>query len=163
MSPTQPSTPFVRASPSGDGEGAPAALGRILAFAVAALLLVGSVTAGRTYVWCVVMERTMSACCMAPEHGDALAPGQLEHPEVSRSCCEQRTADDLAKARAPGAPFEVPPPLATLAPAVQPIDLSATSVALLRAPRPALRPDCPIRAGPSAASDTCVRLQVFRC
>jgi hypothetical protein len=135
---------------------------RAVALALAVLLFVGSACAGRTYLWCVAMDRAMSACCTAGDD-DELAPGVDGHPGISHPCCERHRTGDLAKAQVPPSPLEVPPPLAILAPALPPAAPPVRPARRVQVSRPAPRLDRPIRAGPGAALAAAVRLQVFRC
>jgi hypothetical protein len=159
-----PSSPPIKSPAQGRPCGSlRVGLGRVAALAVAVLVLVSTATAGSTYLWCAAMGRAMSVCCTAGDHDDELAPGQDEHVRLSRPCCERRTTGDRTKARIHRSQSEVPPPLATLAPALLPIERPAPRASLVQAPLPAPRPGSPIRAGPGVALDACIRLQVFRC
>ena len=134
------------------------ALRRLAALVVAALVLTGALTAGRPYVWCVMMERAMDACCCALSHDDASEPGG---PEISASCCEDRALGKLAEARLGASPIELP--AATAAePSTPPAVVIARAPSFVRPHVAARVRAAPIRAGPTA-TDTCVRLQVFRC
>lgn len=134
------------------------ALRRLLAVAVSALLLVTSLSAGRAYLWCSMMERAVDACCCEPE-GDG---DEHDGPQLHAGCCEDHALGKLATA-SPAAPaLEIPPALAaTIAP---PAPMLRAAVAVPLAPRAsAAACTSPIRAGPSRATDACARLQVFRC
>jgi hypothetical protein len=126
--------------------------------AVAALLLVTSLSAGRAYLWCSMMERAVDACCCEPaSDGD-----EHDGPQLHPACCEDHALGKLATA-SPGAPaLEIPAALAaSLAP---PAPMPRAAVAVPFAPQAATALcAAPIRAGPPRAQDTCVRLQVFRC
>jgi len=135
------------------------ALRRLFAVAVSALVLIASLSAGRAYLWCSMMERAVEACCCEPE-GDG---EEHEGAQIHAGCCEDRAIGTLAKASpAAATAVEIPPALpAALAP---PAPALRAVVAEPAAPQ-ARATACasPIRADPSRAADTCVRLQVFRC
>lgn len=131
---------------------------RAAAFAVALLALSSALFAGKPYLFCVMMERSVEACCCAPDEPDS------DSPEARAACCESHAGGDLAKARAAhDVALEVPSAA-----------LSGTAPCL-KAPRTTrplshtldTSPNLPIgnqiRAGPSKALDACVMLQVFRC
>jgi hypothetical protein len=135
---------------------------RLLAVAVAALVLVGALGAGRTYLWCSMMEQRVETCCCAAERGD----GEREEDkgsELQNGCCASHSHDAVTVARVSTGLLEIPPAVVVLA-----APLPTIAIPFLvrsHAPRspsgaPRMRP---IRAGPRHASATCAQLQVFRC
>jgi hypothetical protein len=137
----------------------------VAALATAALVLAGALFSGQSYLFCRMMERTVTACCCAPDPGQAASSGDAS-ATIHRDCCESRSGADAAKGSVLSAAHEVPPATpGALAPALPPVTTApAIPRSGARAEQAALRP--PIRAGPGSgghASDTCVRLQVFRC
>jgi hypothetical protein len=130
---------------------------------VAALVLTSTLVAGRAYLWCSMMAASVETCCCPAEH-DELGLGDHERsPEVENGCCQGHAHDDLTKGHVAADTLEVPPALparAAAAPAiVVPTPLASYPPA---SPARASRAS-PIRAGPRPASDTCARLQVYRC
>ncbi|APR87576.1 hypothetical protein A7982_12925 [Minicystis rosea] len=139
------------------------ALHRMFAITVAALVVVSALTAGRSYLWCSMMERAVEACCCEPEHDAFEAPAGGE-PEVHSACCEDRLHAAFDKARVSRAAVEVPDvlPVSVAAPAI--VRASASAAPAFAPARPSARVRAgPIRAGPRSAAETCVRLQVFHC
>lgn len=141
--------------------GANGALGRRLTALVAALLVLsGAVGAGRTYLWCSMMERAVEACCCEPgRDGDE----DRSAPEIGAACCEDHAVGELAKARVAANVIDVPDAVVgaiALPPAAPPPIAAPPLAAPLRA---SLTRASPIRAGPLRAAETCARLQVFRC
>ncbi|MFT3765451.1 MAG: hypothetical protein QM820_08055 [Minicystis sp.] len=133
---------------------------KLFAITVAALVVVGALTAGRSYLWCAMMERAVEACCCEPEDDGATEHGA----EIHSACCEDHLHAGLDKARVGASTIEIP--------AAMPADLAPPSVSLAAlTPAPSFAPPRaratararPIRAGPTSAADTCVLLQVFRC
>lgn len=160
---TPPTELRRRPRPSGDGRSARAVMARVVAACLAALLLVAAFTTGRSYIWCSMTERATDACCCAPTSDDDEADSTDAKLRVG--CCEHEAYGQLAPARVgvdaldPLAtmPVGMPaPPPAIIVPA-RPVD------SYIRVAAPAPLRASPIRAGPRTASDTCVRLQVFRC
>lgn len=155
--------PAARRSRNASGGRANAAFSRFLALVAAALVLVASLTAGRSYLWCSMMERAVEACCCDVEHAADEAPVD-ERSEIRNACCEDRALGDLAKARAAADAPELP--AATLAALPTPAIAVAVPMAAARfVPGRAPGSICasPIRAGPRSAAQNAVRLQVFRC
>lgn len=144
--------------------GAPRAfVQRLFALVAATLVLVGSLTAGRSYLWCSMMERAVEACCCDVEHAADEAPAD-EGSEYKNACCQDHALGDLDKARvaadAPDLPdamlAALPPPLITVAAAIP-------AARFVPARAPSSISARPIRAGPPTAAQTAVRLQVFLC
>ena len=135
---------------------------RAAALAALVVVLSSALLSGQSYLFCLMMERPVEACCCAPE-ASTLGDAPVFHPEIRNGCCESRAGAELAKARVATTASEVPPAtLSTIArlPALAAIPRARTSSRVGRAVP--LR-SSQIRAGPWAASDTCVRLQIFRC
>lgn len=131
-----------------------------LALCAALLLLVSALGAGRTYLWCAMMERAVEACCCDPaREGDEGPAGT----EIHAACCEDRAVAEADKARVAAGAIELP--AAVLVGIVGPQSISSRASSPIVAPRlPTARaPQNPIRAGPLRAADIAVRLQVFRC
>ncbi|MFO0757771.1 MAG: hypothetical protein U0359_14850 [Byssovorax sp.] len=148
-------------SPAGERSRARALLSRLGALALAAIVLASLLTAGRTYLFCSMMDRVVDACCCAPE-----TDGEDTHdgPALKVGCCEDRVHGDIAQGNLAAGDVEVP--VALPASAVLPAVIVAQVLrapALLDTERPAVLPASPIRAGPRTASEACVYLQVFRC
>lgn len=140
-----------------------AALRRILAAATIALVTLSALGVGRTYLWCAMMEQRVERCCCTPDRsGDE--PGDDEGPGIQNGCCEEQAASTPAVGNVSANLLEVPAAL-PVTEAAPPVTLATTarvpSFDRLADP-PGVRAR-PIRAGPASASDTCVRLQVFRC
>ena len=136
---------------------------RAAALAALVVVLSSALLSGQSYLFCLMMERPVEACCCAPEPAPEGVSDPAEHPEVRSGCCESRGGAELAKGRVAATASEVPPAtLSTIArlPALAVIPRAQTSSRVGRAVP--LR-SSQIRAGPWAASDTCVRLQIFRC
>jgi hypothetical protein len=129
-------------------------------------VLVGTLSAGRTYLWCSMMERYVKACCVETEHADATQPGverpEDAHPHLDSGCCEKHAQDGLTVAPVPSGDVDIPPPVVA---AVVPAPVLTAAICIAPCPAVHARPNHarPIRAGPGTASATCVRLQVFRC
>jgi len=145
------------------GHSARAVMARAIAACLATLLLVATLTGGRSYVWCSMTERAGDACCCAPAADAGGTPSG--DAELRVGCCEHEALGTLAPARVGGDALD---PLATM-PAAMPAPPPAILVPPApvdswdRVAAPPLLRATPIRAGPRTASDTCVRLQVFRC
>jgi hypothetical protein len=138
-------------------------LRRLFAFVAAALVLVGSLTAGRSYLWCAMMERAVEACCCDVEHAADEAPAD-ERSEIRNACCEDRAYGDLDKARVSAGALDLSAAMIAALPAPAVIVAVSTPAARFvptRAPSSVCA--SPIRAGPRTAAQTAVRLQVFRC
>ena len=136
------------------------ALGRrLVALVSAVLLLSGALGAGRSYLWCSMMEEAVEACCCDPaREGD-----ETRTSEIRAACCEDHAIGEITKARVVVDTIAVPdalPATIAVAEAISPIAIAPPFAAPRSAP--AMR-GSPIRAGPNRAVDTCVRLQVFRC
>jgi hypothetical protein len=140
---------------------------RLFALCLAAVVLVGTLTAGRTYLWCAMMEQRVAASCCAAERPDIERPN-VERPDDARphlgnGCCERHGQDGLTVAPVPSGDADILPSVAaTVVPAPVP------TVAVRILPYPPVVPARPsharpIRAGPGTASAACARLQVFRC
>jgi hypothetical protein len=135
---------------------------RLFALCLAALVLVGTLAAGRTYLWCSMMEQRVETCCCAAERGD----GEREEDkgsELRNGCCASHSHDALTVARVSTDLLEIPPAVVVLA---APVPALAVVIPV-RSHAPS-SPSCaartrPIRAGPRHASATCAELQVFRC
>jgi hypothetical protein len=147
-----------------------------------AVLLSAFFAAGRSYLWCVPMQRVMEASCCG-DRGDAQntaasrgAPVNAwglradepryapKPPAVRASCCEARALEALPQAalRVPQA-APMPPALAAVLLPLSPV--LARPAMVPRAPgAPSARAaHAPIRAGPGSPSARCSLLQVFRC
>lgn len=133
---------------------------RLCALGVAALVILGTLSAGRSYLWCSMMEQPVEACCCAAERAET---GAEATPELRNGCCEKHHAEALLKGHVP-ATLEVPASLpAAPLPAPPVLAAPVPAPSLSYAPPSCLRRAGFIRAGPWAPSDLCVRLQVFRC
>src|SRR5438045_2079193 len=75
---------------------------RGLAAALCVLVAVAALLSGRSYLWCLALERPMEACCCAPSQ-PGLATSD-EQATVRASCCDARTIAALP--RCEGARFE---------------------------------------------------------
>jgi hypothetical protein len=139
---------------------------RLAAFFLAAVMLLGALTAGRSYLWCSMMAQAVEACCCEPAGEDDGAPvGDARGgARLHAACCERHGYGDVARGSFAADKLEVPDAM--------PVTLAAPPVLLAPpVPAPSLVPATvlasacggAIRAGPWAASDTCIRLQVFRC
>lgn len=130
---------------------------RALALAAASLVLVSTLFSGRFYLFCLMMERPVEACCCAGEPSDESAP------ELRNGCCESRGTGEQLKGHMAAAAFDVPP--ATLGAFVEepPAVRVVPRIVPARVTLPAPRRDNPIRAGPRHAAQACIELQVFRC
>jgi hypothetical protein len=150
-------TPPPRSPTRGETETLRGAGRRLFALCLAALVLMGALTAGRTYLWCSMMEQPVDARCCVTE------PTDVTGSELRSGCCETRGHDEIAMARVPSGGVEIPPAVVAIAPPAPALSV-AISVASY-SPTPHLRAvrTSHIRAGPGAASATCVKLQVFRC
>lgn len=168
-----PTSPRRRSRPPITGRGAHGAravMARVAAACLAALLLVATLTSGRSYLFCAMAERAVDACCCEPvrvvhlhaQDGDEDAGRAAQ---LGMGCCHSEAYGEIARGHiglgaldllaAPPATALPPAPIFTAPPA--PADARA------RVASPPLPRAAPIRAGPRTASDTCVRLQVFRC
>jgi hypothetical protein len=137
---------------------------RLGALCVIALFVTASVTSGKAYLWCVPMQQARHDCCCDAAHGPDQELRLGEYPTIRESCCDSQVIGELPAARVPPPVDGVPPALVT-AVGVLPV--------LVEPPRglaqrwtslpPRLRRYGPTRAGPRSASDTCIKLQVFRC
>jgi hypothetical protein len=136
---------------------------RLFALVAATLVLVASLTAGRSYLWCAMMERAVEACCCDVEHAADEAPAD-ERSEIRNACCEDRAFGDLDKGRVSASTPDLPDAMiaALPAPAVI-VAASITAARFVPARAPSSVCASPIRAGPRTAAQTAVRLQVFRC
>ncbi len=145
--------------------GTRAVLRSLLALGLAAVVLAGALSAGRTYLWCSMMQRSVETCCCAPDAPTAAETMREPRTEIRSACCESRDVGDLTSAVSPSPALEVPPtaPASPAPAAVLPIVTRATALVGAWAPPPRTAPVRAIRAGPRGAPDTCVRLQVFRC
>jgi hypothetical protein len=135
---------------------------RLVALCAAVVLVAGSLASGRAYLWCVPLQQAMHDCCCPPEQH---APVD-EQPAVRRVCCDVQIAGDLPVVRVPPPGTGLPASGALLASFILPAPPAEPARRL--AQRPTSRPPRslrygPTRAGPSFASDTCIRLQIFRC
>jgi hypothetical protein len=139
-------------------------LRRVLASCLAALVLVATLTAGRPYLWCSMMERRVEACCCKGEEDGTLASPD-QGPEIQNGCCEGRDHDELSKARVVTDGMDIPPvtPSSSRAPGPMLVRNRFAQASLGPAPDVARGRTAPIRAGPRCATESCVRLQVFRC
>ena len=135
---------------------------RGLAAALAVVVTVATLLSGRSYLWCLTMERPMSACCCASSQAPSDIEASDAGPTVRSSCCDSRRVGALP--RTDGARIET-----AAVPAATVSTMPGTMVApfVMRAATPSApqqsRQFLEIRAGPRSASDACVRLQVFRC
>lgn len=133
------------------------------AWILAVVVVSAALMAGRSYLWCVPMQRTMTSCCEGSADPAALDGAA---PSVRRGCCDGRTVGALPAAASQGAVLSLPSAaLAFVTLAAQPALLSvaprrdaARELGALASARAG-----PIRAGPTRASRTCAALQVFRC
>lgn len=136
---------------------------RLFALAAAALVLVGSLTAGRSYLWCSMMERAVEACCCDVEHAEGESPAD-EGSEIKNACCEDRALGDLDKARVAADALELPDAAPAALPAPTVIVAAAIPAArFVPARAPSSICPSPIRAGPRSAAENAIRLQVFLC
>jgi hypothetical protein len=141
-----------------------AAARKLLALGGALLVLVSTLTAGRSYLWCAMMQQTVDRCCCEPEPtANASEAGPDSAPGAEAGCCEHQGIESTAPGSVASAPIELP--------AVAPVDTRGTPAVVTAASAPvAARPVVaqlvrarPIRAGPATGSDICIRLQVIRC
>jgi hypothetical protein len=133
---------------------------RFVALCAAVVLVAGSLASGKAYLWCVPLQQAMHDCCCAAERQ---APVD-ELPTVRRVCCDVQTVGDLPTVRVPPQTPGVPPALLTgsvLPPA--PVEPARTFPQRLASRPPRSVRYGLTRAGPSFASDTCIRLQILRC
>jgi hypothetical protein len=131
-----------------------------LVLSLLAAFLVASTVLGKTYLWCVPMQRVMTTCCMHADDDESTAP-PLE-PSIQAECCESCSIDALPVADA----AEVQPDLtfpATWVPAPSIREAHCMAPSFPGAEALAVRRREGIRAGPTCASDRCVTLQVFHC
>ena len=135
---------------------------RLVALCSAAVVLVGALAAGKSYLWCSMMQASVETCCCSPEPS-VLDEGASERPELRSACCEHRAHDDLATVRLPTIALDVPPGLRTGFVVADASTTMAGRVSALAPAAPSRAGGATIRAGPSTATETCVRLQVFRC
>jgi hypothetical protein len=109
-----------------------------------------------------MMEQRVETCCCGPE----ARPGEersAAQAELRSGCCESQHGSEVSAGIASSQAIDVPPALPAtdlsyanpLSSVMRPAHQLASTSLQWRAR--------PIRAGPRAASDTCVRLQVFRC
>lgn len=149
-------------SPAGERSRARAVASRLGALWLAAIVLAGVLTAGRTYLFCSMMERVVDACCCDPAvDGDDAQPGGAT---IKVGCCEDRVHGDIAQGNLGAGDVEVPAALLTVT-ALAPVIVSPAPAAAahVSARAPAVLSTSPIRAGPRTASEACIHLQVFRC
>jgi hypothetical protein len=135
---------------------------RLFALCLAALVLVSTLAAGRTYLWCSMMEQRVETCCCASERSDVERGGDTR-PELRSRCCETHGEDALTAAGIFSSAIEIPPAVVAVAPPAPALTVAIPSASYAPVlPQRAVRTS-PIRAGPRTASATCARLQVFRC
>jgi hypothetical protein len=135
---------------------------RIFVLAVAAVVLAATIGAGRTYLFCTMMQERVDRCCCTPERDEAdLTPSDA--PSIEAGCCEDHATGALALGSTSPAGLDVPAglPAAIEVPLV--VSTAPPAPRFERQPAAAVLAASPIRAGPRTASDACVRLQVFRC
>jgi hypothetical protein len=136
-------------------------LRRVFALCLAATVLTATLSAGRAYLWCSIMQERVETCCCEPgQSADEGHAGQ----ELRSGCCESKHSALLGTGITASKPLEVPAAL----PAMSVLQTEPALVAVERSPRRASETavgsrERPIRAGPCSASEVCVRLQVFRC
>jgi hypothetical protein len=136
---------------------------RVLAFVLAALVIITVLASGKTYLWCASMQRAMDACCCAGDATARLVPADEGATLQPPCCCESREARAVSKAQAPAPPVPVPPAVMTAVLAVIPAAPARPVTAFAPKALPRIGRYCSTRAGPRSASDTCIQLQVFRC
>jgi hypothetical protein len=135
---------------------------RLFALCLAAVVLVGALTAGRTYVWCSMMQQRVTTCCCAAERSD-VERREDTRPELRSRCCETHGEDALTVAGTFSGAIEIPPAVVAVAPPAPAPTVAIPSASYAPVlPQRAVRVS-PIRAGPRTASATCAKLQVFRC
>ncbi len=133
----------------------------VAAFALAAVVLGTAVLAGRTYLWCVAMDRPMPDCCCRQVLGRSEAPRQ--GPAVERHLFDYRTIAGVGQPVAPARDARPAPSAAAfvvIAPDVPRIP------AQIRAERtPNLRRTARPRSGadPPPPQRARALLQVYRC
>lgn len=137
---------------------------RLLALCSALILLVGTLMAGRSYLWCAMMQQTVESCCCEPEPATDGAEARSESaPGVETGCCEHRSSEGATPGSVASDVLELPA-AAPVDSGTAPFSISAERASVTTQPIVAqLLRARPIRAGPATASDTCIRLQVFRC
>jgi hypothetical protein len=133
---------------------------RLLALVLVTVVAVASALSGRSYIWCVPMQRVMEAACeVEHEHEDTGASS------VRGACCETRQIDGLPRAEPrPDLPI-VAPAVMILASPVSPPPMNVPplwSAEPVDASRPRARYGAS-RAGPCSSAARCAVLQVFRC
>jgi hypothetical protein len=136
---------------------------RLGALCLLTLFVTASIISGKTYLWCVPMQQAMHACCCARADGTEPDVRPSELPAVRESCCISQVVGELPVAPIP--PVEAVPPVPStfvVVPKglVEPPPVLAQRSSFLP---PRLRRYGPTRAGPCSASDSCIKLQVFRC
>jgi hypothetical protein len=133
---------------------------RLFALALVVSVALAAALSGRSYLWCVPMQRVMATACLEDEHPDEDAHA----PTMRAPCCEMRALGELPRADTRPELPHVAPAVMTLA-SVLPIGVEAhrfPSAQLTSAPRTIARHG-PIRAGPCSSAARCIALQVFRC
>jgi hypothetical protein len=129
---------------------------RVFALALLVSVALAAVFSGRTYIWCVPMQKVVEHACQEEEDEGA------EGPSV-HACCETHQVAELPhSAPRPELP-SLPPTVVALA-SVPAIVYAPRRWSLIpvREARPMARYG-PSRAGPCSSSARCVALQVFRC
>ncbi len=129
-----------------------------------ALLLTASFAAGRSYFWCVPMQQVVTSCCCPGGDDEPTSVDRDEAPRLKSGCCDARIAPDLpVTAQAEAGPAELPP-ASFVAVVLHAPETPSPVLSTTAPPAPPVEARFgPIRAGPSSASDTCIRLQSFRC
>jgi hypothetical protein len=153
-----------RALPAGGARVAKRVVAQLFAWALVALVVTASLTSGRSFLWCAMMERAVEACCCDPVEDDHEA-SEDGRATLHAGCCEHQTLAEAAPARVS---VDAPEPLATMPVALPsapvPTVVAATRVeASARRAAPSWLRARPIRAGPETAREIAARLQVFRC
>jgi hypothetical protein len=137
---------------------------RLLGLVVTALVLVSTLGAGRTYLWCTMMQERVESCCCASAESERDA-GRDQAPTVQNGCCEDHATPAVDLGSVPSDLIEMPaalpaPPLGAPVVVAAPARAAPSVSQAVASLNPRARP---IRAGPRSAADTAIRLQVFRC
>jgi len=137
---------------------------RLGVLCIVALFVTASVASGRAYLWCAPMQQGMHDCCCDADRGTSQDPRHGESPTLRKSCCDSQVISELPAARIPPPADGVPPALAmnVVAPSVLVEPLRVLERRALDRQACAQRYG-PTRVGLRSSSDTCIKLQVFRC
>jgi hypothetical protein len=136
-------------------------LARFVALCVAAVVLVGTLTAGHTYLWCSMMQQRLETCCCETRRSELEAPA-IGQSQIENGCCQQYHTGGIDMGRVASESLDVSAPLA-VAVTTPTFAISVVGASPMpHVPRPITHAKAP-RAGPQTASDRCARLQVFHC